>query len=177
VRREDPRRAACCGYAIAGLGPVRRRLHHVDELLLADAEAVMGFRRCRKRLGQPDACLQFAVEGTDPPRPYSPRARVTHELSSLSRTWIFQPGRGIDPAHRDRLGQQPQRAGRAGGQQHDLHPAQHGHGGAQQHQRTVQRPRHQEPPVSRQGHTVETASSSGAPPSPAPATCMASIGS
>jgi hypothetical protein len=38
-------------------------LHHVPDELLEEAEAIVGFRRCRSRFG----CRQYAVAGTDPP--------------------------------------------------------------------------------------------------------------
>jgi hypothetical protein len=54
----------CCNYAVAGLGHVKRCMHHMGELLLPEAEAITGIRRCR----HPSGCRQFAVVGTDPPR-------------------------------------------------------------------------------------------------------------
>lgn len=41
---------------------------HMPDDLLDEAEAITGQRRCRERFGMPDACHQFAVNGTEPPR-------------------------------------------------------------------------------------------------------------
>jgi hypothetical protein len=48
----------CCNHEVATIGYC---LHHVPDELLELAEAIMGFKRCRK-------CRFYAVAGTDPPR-------------------------------------------------------------------------------------------------------------
>jgi hypothetical protein len=48
----------CWGWVVRGFAFC---LHHVPDADLAEAEAVMGFRRCGK-------CRQYAVKGSDPPR-------------------------------------------------------------------------------------------------------------
>jgi len=54
----------CSHHEIDGLGYC---FNHMPDGLLDEAEAITGARRCRKRFGDPDACHQFAVKGTDPP--------------------------------------------------------------------------------------------------------------
>jgi hypothetical protein len=44
-------------------------LHHVPDDELADAEAVVGFNRCRTRFGQPDACRYIAMSYVDDDHP------------------------------------------------------------------------------------------------------------
>jgi len=48
----------CLNYELIGIGYC---LHHCPDELLAEAEALCGYKRCRK-------CRQFAVKGSDPPR-------------------------------------------------------------------------------------------------------------
>jgi hypothetical protein len=48
----------CCNHEVATIGYC---LHHAPDELLEPAEAIMGFKRCRK-------CRFYAVAGTDPPR-------------------------------------------------------------------------------------------------------------
>jgi hypothetical protein len=43
-------------------------LHHVPDELLEEAEEITDFYRCRHDFGAPDACRQYAVAGTSPPR-------------------------------------------------------------------------------------------------------------
>jgi hypothetical protein len=43
-------------------------LHHMPDDMLEEAEEIAGYKRCRERFGQPDACHYFALEGTEPPR-------------------------------------------------------------------------------------------------------------
>jgi hypothetical protein len=54
----------CTHHEIDGLGYC---FSHMPDDLLDEAEDITGARRCRKRFGEPDACHQFAVAGTDPP--------------------------------------------------------------------------------------------------------------
>ena len=54
----------CTHREIDGLGYC---FTHMPDDLLEEAEDITGARRCRKNFGQPDACHQFAVQGTDPP--------------------------------------------------------------------------------------------------------------
>jgi Potential DNA-binding domain len=42
-------------------------LHHIPDDLLEEAEQVTGWRRCRTRFGEADACRFYAVTGTEPP--------------------------------------------------------------------------------------------------------------
>ena len=42
-------------------------LQHMPDELLEEAEQATGFRRCRHDFGTPDACIAYAVQGTDPP--------------------------------------------------------------------------------------------------------------
>jgi hypothetical protein len=41
---------------------------HMPDDLLEEAESVTGWHRCRRNFGEPNACHQAAVKGTDPPR-------------------------------------------------------------------------------------------------------------
>jgi hypothetical protein len=43
-------------------------LQHMPDDRLEEAEALLGFFRCRNEHGTPGACHSYAVEGTDPPR-------------------------------------------------------------------------------------------------------------
>jgi hypothetical protein len=61
TRRGKP----CFCWAVPGLD---RCLHHVDDDQLDLAELIMGFRRCRRHFGEPDACRYYATSGTNPPR-------------------------------------------------------------------------------------------------------------
>lgn len=54
----------CSNFEIEGL---EHCLHHVPDDLLEEAEEITGWKRCRDKFGQPDACRFYAVEGTDPP--------------------------------------------------------------------------------------------------------------
>jgi len=55
----------CTHPEIEGLGYC---LPHMPDEFLEEAEAITGMVRCRKRFGEPDACHQFAVKGTVPPK-------------------------------------------------------------------------------------------------------------
>jgi len=55
----------CTHREIDGLGYC---FTHMPDDLLEEAEDITGARRCRKNFGQPDACHNFAVAGTDPPQ-------------------------------------------------------------------------------------------------------------
>ena len=55
----------CTHREIDGLGYC---FTHMPDDLLDEAEDITGARRCRERFGQPDACHQFAVAGTNPPQ-------------------------------------------------------------------------------------------------------------
>lgn len=43
-------------------------LHHMPDDMLDEAEQLIGYRRCRDLFGEPFACRQYAIEGSDPPR-------------------------------------------------------------------------------------------------------------
>lgn len=68
----------CGNFVIDGLGAC---LQHVPDELLEEAEDVTGISRCRKRFGEPDACRNLAVAGTDPPQCNNHGANI----GSLSR--------------------------------------------------------------------------------------------
>jgi len=55
----------CTHREIDGLGYC---FAHMPDDLLDEAEDITGARRCRKNFGQPDACHNFAVAGTNPPQ-------------------------------------------------------------------------------------------------------------
>lgn len=57
--------ARCSNKEILGL---EYCLHHVPDEDLEEAEGITGWKRCRYRFGQPDACRQYAVQGTEPPQ-------------------------------------------------------------------------------------------------------------
>jgi hypothetical protein len=75
TRRGKP----CFCWAVPGLD---RCLHHVDDDQLDLAELIMGFRRCRRHFGEPDACRYYATSGTEE----RPRCRI-HGLNTGSVQW------------------------------------------------------------------------------------------
>jgi hypothetical protein len=54
----------CKNDEIEGLGGC---LLHVPDEFLEEAEYLLGYFRCRTRIGQPDACRAYAVIGSTPP--------------------------------------------------------------------------------------------------------------
>lgn len=64
--KSDSRNGApCAHHEVLGL---EHCVWHMPDELLDEAEMITGWKRCRNRFGQPDACHQAAVKGTDPPR-------------------------------------------------------------------------------------------------------------
>lgn len=53
----------CQNAEIAGL---EYCVLHVPDEYLEEAEDISGLRRCRKRFGEPEACRNYAIEGSDP---------------------------------------------------------------------------------------------------------------
>lgn len=74
-------------------------LHHVPDELLDEAEDITGYRRCRERFGQPDACRFFAVEGTDPPQCKNHGANNGSVLGKRAAANVIE-GRVVDAATR-----------------------------------------------------------------------------
>jgi hypothetical protein len=69
----------CRGWVVAGFDFC---LHHVPDADLEAAEAVVGFKRCRRHFGEPDACRYYATAGTEE----RPRCRI-HGLNTGSVQW------------------------------------------------------------------------------------------
>jgi hypothetical protein len=76
-------------------------LHHLPDDLLEEGEQITGFRRCRERFGQPDACRYFAVEGTEPPACKNHGANAGSVTSREAGLRVIKGG--IDSREADRL--------------------------------------------------------------------------
>jgi hypothetical protein len=84
----------CTHREIDGLGYC---FAHMPDDLLDEAEALTGYVRCRTRSGEPDACHQFAVKGTDPP------ACKNHGANAGSQPWKAAQATVVDGRVADRL--------------------------------------------------------------------------
>jgi hypothetical protein len=84
----------CTHREIDGLGYC---FAHMPDDLLDEAEALTGERRCRKLFGEPGACHQFAVQGTEPPQ------CKNHGANAGSVTSREAAGRVVDGRVVDRM--------------------------------------------------------------------------
>ena len=82
----------CTHREIDGLGFC---FAHMPDDLLEEAEALTCYRRCRKLFGEPDACHQFAVKGTDPPMCKNHGANVGSNYSKGAAASVVD-GRVVD---------------------------------------------------------------------------------
>lgn len=73
--------ARCSNKEILGL---EYCLHHVPDEDLEEAESITGWKRCRNRFGQPDACRQYAVNDTNPPLCKNHGANAGSERSAIA---------------------------------------------------------------------------------------------
>jgi len=95
----------CGNHEVDGLGAC---VLHVPDDLLDEAEQVTGYRRCRTRFGQPDACRIRGVKGSNPPRCKDHGAHQGSFLSKQAASNVVE-GRVADriteimSSHGDRL--------------------------------------------------------------------------